>query len=116
MWSSSRGPQSVDSRGGGGMRVIESRVQRIRREGRGVVLIELHQRPHQLAGARVAGRVLVGLELALARVKARERVQEEEELGQHQEEKRERRGVARRRDAQALVEPGLVDQLAQGKE
>ena len=88
-------------------------MQRVGREGRRIVLVELDQRAHQLGRARMAGGVGIGLELALARIAAGERLHEEQELGQHHEEQHQRRGIARRVHAEALVEPGLVDQLSE---
>src|SRR5690606_22107436 len=101
---------------GGGMRVVERRMQRVGRQRGGVILVELDERADELVGARVARGVRVGLELALSRVEAGERMQEEEELGQHQEEEREGGRVARRRDAQAEVEPGRLDEEAEREE
>src|SRR5438270_14031174 len=95
------------------MGIVERRMKGVRRQRGGVVLVQLDQRLHEIGGARVADGVLVGLELALAGVEARQRTQEEQELRQHEEEERQRLRVARRIDAEAPVEPVLAYEQAE---
>src|SRR5690606_30245687 len=66
--------QPRDAPCGGGMRVVERRMQRVGRQRGGVILVELDERADELVGARVARGVRVGLELALSRVEAGERM------------------------------------------
>jgi hypothetical protein len=59
-------------------------MQRVRRQRRRVVLVELDERAHQVGCACVRSGVCVGLEFVLARVQARQRLQEEPEHRRHQ--------------------------------
>ena len=93
-------PSQRDAHGRRRMRVVERGIQRIRRERRGVVLVELHQRADERRGRRVLRGERVGLELVPARVQRRERRQHEREHRQHEEEQDQRHaGAVHRRAA-----------------
>src|SRR5712692_459014 len=90
------------------MRIIHQRMQRIGRECRGVVAVELGERAHEVGGARVARRIGVGLEFLAPRDEARERLEREGEDRHREREPRERRADVRRRELERLVERGLL--------
>ena len=103
------------------MRIVEGRVQRVRGEGGGVVLVHLDQGRHQVATIGMPGSEGVGFELVLARGDRGQRRQREGEHRQHQYEQDQGHavvgGVHEGQHAQARIEPGLALQVAeQGQE
>jgi hypothetical protein len=81
----------IDAQCRRGMRIIHQRMQRIGRERRGVVAVELGERAHQVGGRGVLRGERVGLEFLPARHEARERLEREREHRHHQREAREQR-------------------------
>ena len=92
-------------------------MQRIRRQGRGVVLVEFHQRLGQVTGGRVAGRIGVSLELVFPGIHRHHRAKTEgEDRNNHEEHHQGDRIGYRGRNAQPLEEPGGIAQLAKRPE
>src|SRR5437667_5340558 len=61
------------------VRIVESRMQGVRRQGRGIVLIELDQGAREVAGVGNSCRVGVRFEFVQARIPTRERLQQKGE-------------------------------------
>ena len=92
-------------------------MQRVGREGRRVVPVELAQGAHEVIGARVARRELVGLEFLPAGKEARERLEREREGRNHHHERRqERPGGQREGETERPGEGGLAARPAQDGE
>ena len=99
------------------MRVVEHRIQRIRGQCGGIVLIHFYQGCCQVARVGVPGGVGVRLELVFARIGRGERMQQKAEYRQHHEEQQQGKcggcvacpRPMRNGDAQPPVEPvGLL--------
>src|SRR5690606_9924209 len=113
--------QPVDADGGRRMRVVERRMHRVRRQRRGVVLVQLDQGAGEAAGIGERGGEGVRLELVAAREVGDQGTQHEGERRQRQEEQHQGdsgrwRGGRVYGDAEPLVEPGLRRQVAEQRE
>src|SRR5688572_1037400 len=99
------------------MRIIYQRVQRIGRQRRGVVAVELGERAHEVGSRRVRRGEGVGLEFLLACDEARERLEREGEGRQQESETGERRADVRLVEPERLVEGRLaVEPAEEGEE
>ena len=103
------------------MGVIELHVQRIRRQGGSVVLVQLEQRMRQARAAGLRDRVGVRLELMLARQLGQKRRNEKRKHGHRKQEQQQRECIVRRIQlrpqvwdhAKPGIEPCLARQPAQ---
>src|SRR5258706_9380624 len=98
------------------MRIIHQRMQRIGREGGGVVAVELGERAREVGGGGVAGGEGVGLEFLAPGDEAGERLEWKGEYRNYEGEAREHRADARVGEVQRLVEGGLAVEPAEDRE
>ena len=102
------------------MRVVEAGVDRIRRQRRGVVLVQLQQRRGEGAAVGMARRPGVGFVLVAAREPGEQRRDERAEHRRHEHQQDQRDRVVRPAEAgphaQAGVEPRLRSEIAERSE
>ena len=105
------------------VRVVERRMQRIGRQRRRVVLVQLDERQRECGRRRMARRERVGLELVAARILRRQRLEHEREHREREQEQLERDAgpvhrhrQQRLRNAEPRVEPGLAREEREQRE
>ena len=102
------------------MRVVKARVQRVGRQGRRVVLVQLEQRRSEIGPTGLCAGIRIGLELVAARQHREQRRHEEREHRNDQQEEKQRECVVgrghRRLHTERRVEPCLLRQPAEQRE
>jgi len=102
------------------MRIIKPDIQRVWRQGRCIVLIQLEQGTGQVSSGHLRCCVSIGLKLLLARTPRQQRRRKKCHQGHHQHEQHQGQGIVSTlqtgQDPQPGVEPHLLRQPAQQRQ